>query len=205
MCWNAEISLKTFVVGAMGAIICLYLNTIPISLICITFSFTFMQLLEYFTWTYIGDSQKIYYLSIIGILLILLQIFMLCYYVNNYQYELLFALFAYVILFCIFVLPETKFNMKKGKNGHLEWEWLNFPPIFLFFGLLLYCLPILFNKNYIGFLFTSSTIIISLYNYYKYKTWGTMWCYFSNIIWFFFVAFSLYRKYYTKKVWFWSY
>jgi hypothetical protein len=205
MCWNAEISLKTFIVGTIAAIICLYLNAIPKSLIFITWSFTLIQLLEYFAWTYIGDSQKIYYLSVIGLLLILVQLFMLCYYANNYQHELLISLFAYVILFCIFCLPETKFNMKKGKNGHLEWEWLNFPPVFIFFGLLLYCIPIAINKNYIGLAFTVSTMIISLYHYYKYNAWATMWCYFSNIIWFFFVAFSLYRKYYAEKVLFWNY
>jgi len=29
MCWNAEVSLKTFLMGTIGAIICLYLNKLP--------------------------------------------------------------------------------------------------------------------------------------------------------------------------------
>lgn len=204
MCWNAEISLKTFIVGTISALICLYLNTLPTSLILITWSFTFMQLIEYFAWIYINNPRYIYYISIISLVLIFLQLFVLCYYVIHYQKYLLLALSLYVILICIFVLPNIIFNIKKGKNGHLEWEWLNLPPFFLFFGLILYCLPLLFNKNYVGFAFTLTTILISLYNYNKYNTWGTMWCYFSNFIWAFFVPFSLYRKFYSQKVLFWN-
>jgi|LakMenEpi03Aug12_release.lakeMendotaPanAssembly.Ray.scaffolds.fasta_scaffold97534_3 hypothetical protein len=211
MCWSAEVSLKTFLIGTISAIICLYLDAIPKSLIVVSWSFTLVQLLEYFTWTYINDKPKIYYLSIIGLLLIFLQLFLACYYYvknnnKNLQRGLFISFIIYIIAYCIFVLPKTKFNMKKGANGHLEWEWLEMPPIFLLGGLIFYIMPILFNKNYAGLIFTLITILISLYYYYKYKTWGTMWCYFSNIIWIFFILFSLYRIYFgLEKTWFWDY
>jgi hypothetical protein len=96
--------------------------------------------------------------------------------------------------------------MKKGANGHLEWEWLEMPPIFLLGGLIFYILPFLFSGNYAGVIFTLITLLISLYYYYKYNTWGTLWCYFSNVIWIFFILFSLYRVYFPfKKVWFWNF
>ena len=208
MCWSAEVSIRTFLIGTISAFICLYLNKIPTSVIVGTWSFTLMQLLEYFTWTYINDKIKIYYLSIIGLLLIFAQIIVMCYYVNDKKLQkgLLFGLLLYIIAYCIFVLPKTKFNMKKGKNGHLEWEWLEMSPIFLFGGILFYILPILFSGNYLGVIFTSFTVMFSIYNYYKYKTWGTLFCYFSNFIWCFFVLFSLYRMQFgLKKMWFWDY
>jgi hypothetical protein len=208
MCWNAEVSLRTFIYGTISALICTYLHSIPFRVVIITWVFTAMQLLEYFAWTYIGNKSIIYYLSAIGLLLIFMQQFLLSYFVSDgaLQIIMLKAFIIYFIMYCIFVLPTTKFNMKKGENGHLVWEWLNIPPAFLFAALMLYIVPILLDKNYIGAFFTVTTILVSLYFYYKYKTWGTMWCYFSNIIWVFFVLFSIYRYFYgVKKTWFWNY
>lgn len=208
MCWNAEVSLRTFIYGAISALICLYLQTIPVSVIIMCSAFTAIQLLEYFAWTYIDNKPVIYYLSVIGTLLILMQQFLMSYFITDkvLQQIMLKVFIIYFIMYCIFVLPRTKFNMKKGENGHLEWEWAQIPPLVLFAALMLYIVPILLDKNYIGAFFTVATILVSLYFYYKYKTWGTMWCYFSNIIWAFFVAFSIYRYFYgVKKTWFWNY
>jgi len=84
-------------------------------MIVISWSFTLIQLLEYFAWTYINDKTKIYYLSIIGVLIIFLQIFLLCYYVENKKFKrgLFIGLIIYIIAYCIFVLPKNKLNMKK--------------------------------------------------------------------------------------------
>ena len=208
MCWNAEISIRTFLIGTISAIICLYLDKIPVPVIVVSLSFTLMQLLEYFTWTYINDKPKIYYLSIFGLLLIFAQLLLMCYYVKNKKIQkgLFIGLIIYVMAYCMFVLPKTKFSMKKGENCHLKWEWLDIPPIFALGLVAFYIIPVLFSGNYAGVIFTSITVCISLYNYYKYKTWGTLWCYFSNFIWSFFVLFSLYRTYFgLEKTWFWDY
>jgi len=208
MCWNAEVSLRTFIYGATSALICLYFQTIPLSCIILSFSFTLMQLLEYFAWTYIDNKVAIYYLSIIGMFLIFMQQFLACYYITDKVLKniMLTIFIVYFILYCIFVLPKVKFNMKKGVNGHLEWEWLNYPPLFMFTALMLYFVPSLLGKHYAGAFFSGTTILASLYFYYKYKTWGTMWCYFSNIIWMFIVPLSIYRYYYgVNKLWFLNY
>jgi hypothetical protein len=208
MCWNAEVSLITFIYGAISALICLYLQTMPVSVIIICLAFTTMQLLEYFAWTYIDNKVAIYYLSIIGMLLIFMQQFLMCYYVTDkvLQQILLKVFFVYIIIYCIFILPKIKFNMKKGANGHLEWDWAKMPPLFLFVGLMFYFVPILLGKNYVGTFFNGLFISLSLYFYYKYNTWGTMWCYFSNIFWVFLILFSLYKYYYgVNKLWFFNY
>jgi hypothetical protein len=203
MCWNADVSLKTFIIGSISALICLYLHEISEVTIMIVFSFTLIQLLEYFAWKYINDKNIIYYLSIIGQIIIFTQLFLLNYFVHNKKYQkgLMMAFFMYIFLYIIFVLPKSKFNMKKGINGHLEWEWLKMPIIFLFLEFLLYSVSSLLNKNYLSLLFILITIFISLYNYYKYNTWGTMWCYFSNVLWFVFILFSFGKKYGYIKSW----
>ena len=57
MCWNAEVSLNTFIFGFISAIIVYLFGYINIGLILIILSFTSIQLLEYFIWTYI-DNEK---------------------------------------------------------------------------------------------------------------------------------------------------
>ena len=60
MCWNADVSLKTFIIGSISALICLYLHEISEVTIMIVFSFTLIQLLEYFAWKYINDKNIFY-------------------------------------------------------------------------------------------------------------------------------------------------
>lgn len=71
--------------------------------------------------------------------------------------------------------------MTKSINGHLIWHWLNLPEI----GILFYLIPAIMTKakNLIVFHFTLITLCICLYTYYKSRTFGSMWCYISNIAW----------------------
>ena len=198
MCWNAEVSLKTFMYGLCSALICAYLGTIPMSVIYITMSFTLMQLLEYFAWTYLDNKKVIYYLSIIGLLLICLQFFIKSYFLENpiHKQIMLRLLAVFMVVYAIFVLPTARFNMKKGINGHLEWEWLKLPNLFLISALFFYVVPSLLSKYILSAIFAIITVGYSLYNYHQYNTWGTMWCYFSNVIWLYLVFVSVYKYYY---------
>ena len=201
MCWNAEVSLKTFMYGLCSAVICAYLGTIRFDIVYITMSFTSIQLLEYFAWTYLDNKKVIYYLSIIGLLLIFLQLFLLSYTIKNpaYRKHMLALLFGFIVLYGIYVLPTARFNMKKGINGHLEWEWFNWPKIFMMVGLFFYIMPAVLDKYTLSAIFTIVTVCYSLYNYYQYKTWGTMWCYVSNVLWVYFVFVSIFKYYYGIK------
>jgi hypothetical protein len=208
MCWNAEVSLKTFMYGLCSALICTYLGNIPMNSIYITMSFTLMQLFEYFAWTYLDNKKVIYYLSIIGAFLIFLQVFLRSYLLENpiHKQIMMQLLFVFMVVYFIFILPTTKFNMKRGINGHLEWEWLDWPKVFIMAGLFFYIMPNLLRKQYISSIIMVCLILITLYNYHEYKTWGTMWCYFSNVLWLYIVFVSVYKYYYgVKNVWFWMY
>jgi len=178
------------------------------SIIYIVMSFTSMQLLEYFAWTYLDNKQVIYYLSIIGLLLIFLQLFLLSYTIQNpaYRKYMLSLLFGFIVLYGIFVLPTARFNMKKGMNGHLEWDWLNWPEMFIIAVLFFYIMPFVLDKSILATVYTIISVAYSLYNYYQYKTWGSMWCYFSNVLWLYLVFVSVYKYYYgVKNVSFWIY
>jgi len=194
MCYNAEISLNTFIYGLVSAIIVLLLNQTSLDLIIIVLLFTSIQLLEYFTWKYINNKKINYYLSIIGFFIIIIQILYLNY-KNLEGYDRLINLII-ILLLSLYILNYVNRNnllyMDKGINGHLRWHWIDieFP---LLLCILFYYLYTSYRKGkYINLLFTFITLIISFYYYYKYKTWGSMWCYISNIIWIFLILRSIY-------------
>jgi hypothetical protein len=200
MCWNAEVSLNTFLYGLVSAIIVYVLNIVPSYIILILMSITLMQLLEYFAWTYIDNEKINEILSIIGLHIIFLQIFLVNYYGSEEKYRK-YLLSTIIILYVLFVLIEFKninFRMSKAENGHLRWHWLDLPIPWIIIGLLCYIIPSLFTKNLYGFYFIIIPLSISLYTYYRYSTWGSMWCYLSNFAWLFLLIHFFITRNYNK-------
>ena len=187
MCYNASISLNTFIFGFIMAIIAYYTKIIHNSTIIILLSFSAIQLLEYFTWTYYNNKKINKILSYIGLIIILTQIYLLNYYLPpaNISRFILILLFIILILFIIIQLPKINFAMTRGKNKHLIWHWLDLPIIWIIIGLSFYIIPILFTRNLFIIIIYLLVLAISLYFYWNYKTWGSMWCYFSNSLWVF--------------------
>jgi len=199
MCYNPTVSLNTFLFGLGVAIIAFLSNKIKNKRSIIIFlSITAMQLIEYFAWTYYGKKKIIKFLSILGLLLLLLQIILLNYYFLNKKTGkiLLISIAIFVLLFIIFQLPKVNFNMTVGKNKHLIWHWLDLPYIWLFFILMFYIIPLLYLNNYLSTFFAIFMLFTSIFFYWRYKTWGTMWCYFLNLYWLFLLIHIIYKYIY---------
>ena len=195
MCWNAEVSLNTFIYAIISFFIVIGFNKLPIITSIISLFVSLIQLYEYFAWKYIHNEKIIYYLSIFGPLIILLQLLLISYSNFNDKTELIITIsliFIVGIIWMIYNYYNDKFDMKVGENGHLIWYWVDTPLIIMILVFLLYLYPMIRNNNIYTFIFTSVVLLISLYYYYKYKTWGTMWCYFSNLIWIFLLGKSIY-------------
>jgi hypothetical protein len=194
MCWNAEVSLNTFIYGTIAAIIVLSLNKIPIRSILLVYTVSLIQLMEYFTWKNINNNELVHYLSITGAFILLLQVLL----ISNNNLKNKEQLFSYIFIFILTIIAfnhnfeNKKFHMEKGENGHLKWLWADLPIPLLISGLLLWIYPPIRNKNYISTLFIIITLTISFYYYYKYKTWGSMWCYIGNSFWIFLLIKSIY-------------
>jgi hypothetical protein len=200
MCYNSSISLNTFIFGLIALII-IYINNNKIirpQALIIIFSLTLMQLLEYYAWIHINDAEIIRILSILGLGLIGIQIILINYFLLNGKIRLISFIFMLIffILFAIFQFPKINFNMEKGENGHLIWYWLDLPLFWIIIALCFYIYPlyIIRNKSFLLFISVCLILIISLYYYYKYKTWGTMWCYFSNIIWLYLLSYIILKR-----------
>jgi hypothetical protein len=84
-------------------------------------------------------------------------------------------------LFCIFYF-SIDFSMNKAPNGHLAWNWLNFPTPIVFIWLSLIFGLILYQKKYIEFILYLTVVISIYYTYYKTNTWGSLWCWIANIL-----------------------
>jgi len=193
MCYSAKVSLTTFIYGCIAAILVYYLNVIPLHTIIIMMSFTIMQFIEFLTWTYYDNPTINRYLSMLSFATIVLQLILLNYYLPKKKTSriLLISLFIFAILFIIIQLKYVDFRMRRGDNKHLAWYWLDLPILWIIIGLSYYLIPTYFTKNKLGFIFTITILMTSLYYYWKYKTWGSMWCYFSNIGWVFLLGFSI--------------
>ena len=197
MCWSAEVSLQTFIFGVISAIIVYALNVVQLHVIIILLSFTSMQLLEYFTWTYLHNKKINKILSYIGLFIIIIQIFLIICFISNKKSRNI-LLIAFSIVLILFILIEFKnitFKMTRGENRHLVWHWLDLPIIWIIIALVFYTIPSIIDKNYLSLLFVIITLTISFYYYYKYKTWGTMWCYISIIAWIFLIMKSIFLIY----------
>ena len=176
MCWNASVSLNTFIFALVCAIIAAVFGNYNKLFLLMPLSFSLMQLLEYFAWNNINNEKIIKILSYIGLFIIFTQVFLLNYLLTNGKFRiiLLTIMFSLILLFLITDFKNVNFTMKKGKNGHLIWYWLDVPIFWIFITILFYLIPVYFSKYIYGFYFGLISIIISLYFYFKYKTWGTM-------------------------------
>jgi len=195
MCYNPEVSLITFIFGCISAFIIYKLNIVNKEIIIILLSFTAIQFIEFLVWINYNNEKINKLLGKIAFIIIIIQILLLQIFLLKKSFRI-YSLILFFILFIIFIiieLPKIDFRMKKGKNKHLSWYWINLPIFWIIIGLLYYLIPSFFNKyNYKSiFIFTFITLLISLYFHYKYKTWASMWCYISNIAWLLLLIYSL--------------
>ena len=195
MCWNAEISLNTFIFGIISMIILLLLNNIDYVIILFTFTISLIQLMEYYAWNNINDKKIIYKLSIIGFFILFSQILLFNYrFLNTKDRNIgLIIIIIFSIYLFIYNYNNDKFKMVKGENNHFVWHWVDFPlPLFIIV-IFFYIYPAI-SFNYILFILVLIPLSISLYYYYKYKTFGSMWCYIGNIYWILLIIISVFKE-----------
>lgn len=191
MCWNSQVSMNTFIFSMFGILFALYNKYSPFAILLL-FSFIIMQLIEFGIWKSIYMKSKYYnnLLSICSLIAILFQpvaSILLLYPINQ---QLMF-IFLSVYLFIVgYVLIFSKSKAKSiysyvGKNGHLVWSWAlkqNINIVLFIAYFTFFFTPLILSKNYLLFLICLVTLIFSLYFFYRYDTWTTMWCWIANIL-----------------------
>lgn len=182
MCWNASVSLNTFLLSAF-AIGLAVLNKIIVPIKAFYYLlFVSMQLVEYFTWKHMNDQNRNQLLSKIGYVIILsLPIAnILAFSLKKLSFVLPMLLFYIVFVLIVLFSYKTDYSMTRASNGHLAWNWLKFPQWVVMIYFLFWLSPYLFRQNWLLVAIHSSLFILVYYTYLQTDTWGSMWCWISN-------------------------
>ena len=184
MCWNQRISLNTFLFSFFAIHLAYFNNVINIYSYFKNLSFSSMQLLEYFAWGNLNNEKNNRVLSQIGLFIIFIQPF---FYIGS-SIKVRFTIRATLIvlyllfsLFCWLSFP-IDFSMEKANNGHLAWNWLNFPVVIIFTWVAFSFGTILYEKEYLKFSIYILIFLAIFYTYYKTNTWGSLFCWIANLI-----------------------
>ena len=122
MCWNAEVSIKTFFIGIAAIGFGAYLGlSLPVLLFC--FTIVTMQLIEYIVWTYYDDDVVNFRASLAAVVLLWLQPIASMLLIPSISLRMN-MISAYLLLSLIGILPIwnqgriREFAMKRAENGH---------------------------------------------------------------------------------------
>ena len=184
MCWNAKVSLNTFLFSLFGGSFAYFNGIISFFEFLYYLSFISIQLFEYFTWKNLNDKQMNKFLSQIGAFIIFIQIPLFILHQPKVEIQLKILLICIYIIFCLFCILNypIDFSMNKAPNGHLAWNWLDFPTHVIITWLSFLLGVLFYQKEYLKFTIYFITIFAIYYTYYKTNTWGSLWCWISNIL-----------------------
>lgn len=200
MCWNADISLNTFLFAILSLLFVFLTQTFSqykIELFSNSYSpyvYLFfvevacIQLIEFFLWRNLKNKSLNENISYLGSWLIGLQppiLFMMVPDISI-RNSLLgsYILFILVYYGYQYVYHPFHFHTTVAENGHLKWGVLDlhgYENIFLFVFLLFYILPLIFIQNNLFTFFLAFSMAVSLFFYLREGTFGTMWCWMANL------------------------
>lgn len=187
MCWSAEVSLQSFLIGITATFVA-YQNglSFPVTLFCLTI--VFMQLIEYFVWSNYDNERANFRYSLLAAGLLWLQPLASIYTLPSKWVSPALASYIGLSFFGPMLkqkpLEET-YRMEKAENGHLEWKWLDKTwqsalSLLVYFVFLFG--PFVLRKEWTLLTIATLTLTGSLYSFYQFNTWGSMWCWFVNYI-----------------------
>lgn len=206
MCWNAEVSLNTFLFSGFVLLLIIYNNTYTQYKIkdlnnkwtyVFLLSFILMQLIEFFIWRNVNNP---YYNSIFTMLATILLFFQpiastMILTNNKIRNSLLVIYLTIAVPFMIYRFLTKKIYSEVTTLNHLHWNMVfydnSYEHAFFFIWLFFFLFPLFYQGYFYGFLFGLLTFIIITYKYYKDKSVGSMWCWIVNTVMLYYAAYLL--------------
>ena len=197
MCWNASVSLNTYIFGLFASSFAYYNGTTDLLGFLLFQSFTIMQLIEYFIWSKIFSNRL---LSQIALFFILCQPVLNILKIQKMPElipYLLVAYFIFIIIVYTIITPlnTLDFTSVPSKNGHLAWKWLTWNIYIIVIWYAFLSARWIIDKMYIILAFVTTALIISIILYKETRTWGSMWCWIANIISFYIIVMVFYKDF----------
>lgn len=201
MCWNPDVSIKTWYFALFGFIIGLIGKQIHISVLLFALLFSSIQLVEYYLWKNLNDKDKNEFYSKIACLVLLLEplfaLFMV-YSLKIYGLSITkFLITFYIIYICLFTYiryNKINFHTGIGNNGHLDWYFLkNSGNLHIIIWFVLFFFGVIMTKNIFIIGIATIALIYSLYKSNYDGTFTTLWCNYSNSLWIYIIIKNLFQ------------
>lgn len=198
MCWNASVSLNTFVFGVFASLFSYFNDDIKILAVIFYLSVIIMQLIEYFVWSKtFSISNRL--LSQIALIVIFLQPILNIISIEKKQEFIPYLLVAYILFMLIYActisVNSIDFSMVQSKNGHLSWKWVNTNLFILIIWFIFLSSRWIIDEMYLILILLTILLIISIILYKDTQTWGSLWCWACN-----FISFYLILKVFYKDI-----
>ncbi len=199
MCWNAEVSIQTYLFAVISLILG-YSYGFPLRKLIFMIIFSNIQLIEYFLWKNLKDKKKNEFYSKLGYLNISLEPIGACLLIDNVQLRY-FSILIYILLFSIYYLFNHKnidFSTSLSKNGFLRWNSLSIENNHIFYAIIWFIFffgGILLSKDLFIMVVTFSTFIFTIYNITNHNSFASYWCSISNILWLYVLGWIIYKNY----------
>jgi hypothetical protein len=197
MCWNASVSLNTYIFGLFASSFAYYNGTTDLLGFLLFQSFIIMQLIEYFIWSKTFSNRL---LSQIALFFILCQPVLNILKIQKMPKlipYLLVAYFIFIIIVYTIITPlnTLDFSSVPSKNGHLAWKWFtwNIYIIVIWFAFL--SARWVIDEMYLILVFVTIILVVSVILYKETKTWGSMWCWLANAISIYFIVLIFYKDF----------
>ena len=197
MCWNASVSLNTYIFGLFASSFAYYNGTTDLLGFLLFQSFIIMQLIEYFIWSKTFSNSLLSQIALFAILCQpVLNILKIQKMPKLIPY-LLVAYFIFIIIVYTIITPlnTLEFSSVPSKNGHLAWKWFSWNIYIIVIWFAFLSVRWIIDKMYIILAFVTTALIISIILYKETKTWGSMWCWIANIISFYIIGLVFYRDF----------
>jgi len=192
MCWNATVSLQTFLFSLLPLVLCYYFKLIPFPVYIFFQTFISMQLVEYFLWSYLDTPWNTFFSKIGFIVISLLP-------VTTILFSEIHFILVFYLCFLLYVLTyPIKFHTSIAKNKHLSWDWLRLPDPIIFLWTAFFLLPLFYTMP-MFFILAVITFLISFFTYYYTNTYGSMWCWIANGTSFYLYALLVHYFLYASK------
>ena len=195
MCWNASVSLNTYIFGLFASSFAYYNGVIDLLGFIFYQSILLIQLIEYFIWSKTFSNKL---LSQIALFVIICQPMFNIIKIQNKPELIPYILAAYISIVAIvytFIIPlnTVNFSSVPSKNGHLSWKWLDVNIYLILTWHIFISIRWIIDEIYSYLIIVSLLLIISIILYRETNTWGSMWCWVCNIL-SFYLIFEVFYK-----------
>jgi hypothetical protein len=187
MCWNASISLNTFLLGMFAIGLGVMNNVVPVTKAIFYMSFVSMQLIEYFIWTNLDNPMRNALWSKVGLGLIFIQPMaaLLTFGITSpmtWMAIMAYVVFVGIVNVIIKPLQTVDFSSVRAENGHLRWNWLQYPLWVMAIWLFAMFIDNVIKREWLELGISLFIVFAVFFTYLKSNTWGSLWCWVANFI-----------------------